>query len=498
LGFFVRLIPEVLAYPYPIGYDSVYYVFRVQSGVIWGHWSSVFSSWLLYALTVPFFTVTHLNPFLIVKLAGPILYGLSACGVYWFSSKGLKWDLQKSLIAATFFVFQLAAFRISWDLLRNMLGIAILLFALPFIIRLKSWKDFMWFAFLSVLVVFSHELASAVMFVLILGVLLKDLIVRNTTRLLKVLAAVSPSLVFFLVRIYLRLFPIQVGGESNVISAIQPVGSLGGLFFLANYFVGSGSGSYSGYLDLFAQVLSVFILLFLLCLPLVLVGFFRDRVLDTWTLFVVGASFSCLVVPFFAFNWWDRWMFLLVFPFTFYAVNGLVKVFRSVKGIRPSVGWLRWMNVTRKKVVVLLFSMVLLTSLYIGVTLQNDNYGVFSVPTVSRYFSVAPTVPLRDVKGTMDVMEWINENGEEGSCVLVYTAFLFWARLYLNDNNNIVLYSSDIDGALDVAASHGFYPEFLVWWGENIGWYWFTVPDSFESVFQSGRMAVFQYQGLNV
>lgn len=33
LGFVVRLMPEVLSYPYPIGFDTVYYAARIKSGV---------------------------------------------------------------------------------------------------------------------------------------------------------------------------------------------------------------------------------------------------------------------------------------------------------------------------------------------------------------------------------------------------------------------------------------------------------------------------------
>ena len=42
LGFFVRLVPEVLSYPYPVGFDTVYYAFRLKEGVIWFHWSKFF------------------------------------------------------------------------------------------------------------------------------------------------------------------------------------------------------------------------------------------------------------------------------------------------------------------------------------------------------------------------------------------------------------------------------------------------------------------------
>jgi hypothetical protein len=189
-------------------------------------------------------------------------------------------------------------------------------------------------------------------------------------------------------------------------------------------------------------------------------------------------------------------MFLLVYPFTFYAVVGVLKVLESANGvIRPSVEWMKWMKVSKKTTVTLLSCTVLMTSVYIGATLQSDNYVVMSIPMISRYFSVAPTVPLQDVSDTVKVMEWLNGNIDNGSCVLVHSAFLSWARLYLDENHTIVAYSNDTARALNVAASQGFNSVYLVWWGEDIGWYWFTVPSYFRMVFQSGRMAAFLYLG---
>jgi hypothetical protein len=494
LGFMVRLIPEVLAYPYPIGYDSVHYAARVKGGVIWSHWTSVFSTWLLYALTVPIYNFAHADPFLIVKLAGPVLYGLSACGVYWFSSKGLKWDPRKSLIAASFFVFQLAAFRISWDLLRNTLGMAILLFALSFLLKLESWKDFAWFVLLSVLVVFGHELASVVMLVVVFSVILNEFLKRNKTGLLKVLLAVSPSLAVFLTSMYLNVFPPELEVQTNLINAIQPIPRPAGLFFMTNYFAGSTTGFYSGYFDLASTVLGFFILLYLLSLPLVFIGFFRNRALDPWTLSIVCACFSGLVIPFFALDWWDRLMLLLVYPFTFYASNGLMKVFQSAEGVvHPGLGWLRWMKISNRTALGLLSAMILLTSVYIGVTLRFDSTLLFSTPMTGRYFSLAPAVPFRDIEDTKKVLEWVDGNMDDGSCVLVHATLLEWARLCLDKTHKIVLYVTDVDNALSVAASHGYNSFYLVWWGDNSRYYWFTVPNFFEPVFQSGRMAAYQY-----
>ncbi len=34
VGFVVRLIPELLSFPYPIGWDTIYYASRIQDGVL--------------------------------------------------------------------------------------------------------------------------------------------------------------------------------------------------------------------------------------------------------------------------------------------------------------------------------------------------------------------------------------------------------------------------------------------------------------------------------
>jgi hypothetical protein len=49
LGFFVRLVPELLAFPLPIGFDTIYYANVMKDGVIVANWSAFFaSSWLLF------------------------------------------------------------------------------------------------------------------------------------------------------------------------------------------------------------------------------------------------------------------------------------------------------------------------------------------------------------------------------------------------------------------------------------------------------------------
>ena len=131
-------------------------------------------------------------------------------------------------------------------------------------------------------------------------------------------------------------------------------------------------------------------------------------------------------------------------------------------------------------------------------TVRFRDNGGFSILSIGVYVPptmLQNTVPLQDVEGTVEVMEWLNGRTKDGSSVLVHQAFMSWARLYLDKKNVIVSYAMDVEGALNVASKHGFDPVYLIWWNENIGWYSsLTVPEYFAPIFGSGRISVFQAQ----
>jgi len=61
------------------------------------------------------------------------------------------------------------------------------------------------------------------------------------------------------------------------------------------------------------------------------------------------------------------------------------------------------------------------------------------------------TIPLEDVNGTINCIEWLNKNMNENSCVLVHHAFLSWGRLYLDKNRTIIYYAMNLTKAVEVA-----------------------------------------------
>ena len=497
LGFVVRLIPEVLSFPYPIGFDTVYYAARMNSGVVWNHWSSLFSTWLVYALLVPLYSLVQVDPFLLLKVVGPLLYGGTAAGIYYFAWKGLNWGVKKCLFASVFFAFQLAALGISWHFYRNLFGLMLLLFALPFLKRIGGWKEFTLLAALSLLVVFGHEYAMVAMLVIVLGLVATGFLKKKKIP-IKVLLAVFPALMVFVGSIYFRMFPASFRVATNVIRVDDMLNPRpGGLFFLVDYLgVATPVQNYVNYFELASHVVSLFALLYLVWLPLVLVGCFRDKILDGWTILLLVGSFGCLIVPFGALDYWHRWMLMLVYPFTFYAVNGFWKALKSRESwVASGLKWMRWMKISRKSAFGISLVTALLGSLFMTWPLISGRYGLLGASTTWKYFPStmqSSSVPLQDTEGTVKAIEWLNGHVTDDSSVLVHDVFLFWTELYLDKNHSVIFFTDNLEAASNVALDNGFSSAYLVWWNEDIGWYGFTVPSDFDSVFESGRISVFQ------
>jgi hypothetical protein len=493
MGFIARLIPELLAFRYPIGFDTVDYALIMKRGVIWPHWSTIFtSSWLLYAVTVPLYGIVGGDPFSLLKILGPVLFGLNVAGVYWFARRELSWGAVLSLVAGGFFVFQLASLRISWDLLRNTLGMAALLFALPFVNKLSSKRGVVIFVVLSLLTVFAHEYSAVALVTVVLGLvvwrLVKRVAVSDAKRLF---LAFIPALSVFLTSICLRIFPIAYTVETNVIGASDVVDPHpGGLFFLVDYLhVRSAVDYYGVYWSLALNVLVLFGLLYLPYLFLVLKGFFRNAVLDLWTGLLLVGSFGCLILPFCAVEYWHRWLFMLVYPLVFYSVKGLSKMLRMFDG-----GRVKFKVEKRAAGMVLLTASLGVAYLFTPLSMINTGASVVSVlPYTRTYFSTNPGVPYQDVDGVIQAMRWLEDNLNTSSCVVLQTAFLSWGELYLDNSHAIMHFETDLDLAVNATFKYGFSHVFFVWWNQPIGWYGISVPDYFVRVHDFGRISVYEY-----
>jgi hypothetical protein len=511
-GFAVRLIPEALSYPYLIGFDTPYYAARIRNGIVWSDVASMFSMWLSEGVLISVQRISQVDTFLLLKLVGPFLFALNAAGVYYFCRRALNWKSSVALIAVFVFTFQIATLRLSWDLFRNLLGLSILLFSLPLLKSLDKWRSLALLMFLSTLIAFTHFLVAAVLLFIALCLAVNEVLLKRKKAGLRILGALLPLLMlsvvsaFFLSRLPKAQPTMQLVDEV----VVRP----SGLFFMIDYMSAStGHQLYASYASLAAQVLSLFVFLYVLYIPLVYVGFFRDRMLTAWTLLLLVGSFSLLVSPFFALDLWDRWMFMLAYPFTFYAANGIQKVLKgasrrfegaSNQRVGSSSKYPVWLRLSRRKILGITFTAIALGTLFMAVPPFFDRFGLFQIPTVVSYVPSTmqySTMPLRDVRSTFEVLRWLNEQMNQSSVLVVHHAFFWWAKSYLDSEWVIISFVRDIDKALRTASEQGYQVIYTVWWNEQfltwrdetIGWYGFTLPPYFSAEFSFDRISAYKY-----
>jgi len=500
----VRLIPEILAYPYPISWDMMHYAYFMRTGIVWEHWSSFFtSSWLLYAFIFPIHNQFGVDSFLLLKVAGPILFGFNVCGVYWFARSLLSWGMKKSFLAGGLFSLQLASLRISSEFLKNTLGLGLLLFTLPLIKRLDSKRGFATFVLLSLLTVFAHEYAAVTLLVISLVLVLSGLLNREEKRIRfakKLIVAILPASIVFLAGIYLRMFPVSYAyppavGPNLVWVNDTTLQNYGPLFFFVNYLgMNTGLDIYPNYLFLVLSVLALFALLYLPYVYLVWKGFFRNEIIDVWTSLLIVGSFGCLITPFFALDLWHRWMFMLVYPFMFYAVNGAGTLLRRMSQHGTMLEKFRNF---RNKISVMVLATALLGAIYLATPflMVHVGFGIYSLYPTSRYFSSAPAVPYQDINGTINAMQWLKDHMHNNSCAVLQNAFATWSRLYLNNSQNVIAYINDVNLAVDLALQNNYQKIYFVCWNKEIGWYGTYVPKNFKELQCFDRISVFEYIG---
>src|SRR5256712_1526277 len=79
LPFTVRAIPEIIAGPYPIGWDIIAFylpnTLDMAAGRM-GMWGILGSGPLMYSFIVPIYLLTRINPILLFKVVSPVLIGV--------------------------------------------------------------------------------------------------------------------------------------------------------------------------------------------------------------------------------------------------------------------------------------------------------------------------------------------------------------------------------------------------------------------------------------
>jgi len=163
-GFLIRLLPEFISLKYPVGYDTPLYAYQIQHIVDRPLPILFRSTFLFRVLMWAVLRATGLDVLLLLKIAGPLVYGLLAVSFYTFLRSAVGWDGRLSLLCTAICVLQVPTLRLSWDLFRNELGLAMFFLFASATVTGRARVRWPLVALLAFLTTLSHELASITMF----------------------------------------------------------------------------------------------------------------------------------------------------------------------------------------------------------------------------------------------------------------------------------------------------------------------------------------------
>jgi hypothetical protein len=470
--FAVRTIPEILAGPWPLGFDTVWvyapFVKQVEtqgagpamSGVLGQHTAPI-----IYALLAAVAWITQAAPFVVTKSMAPFLYGLLGFSLYYFARIGLIWDPRKSFWLVVLPALYFVPLRFSWDMYKNLLGLAFFFIAFAHVRSPSRNRDKLILAGFLGLSILSEELMAVVVAGTLGLLFLWD---RIRARRWNWIALILSALGLLSTITYLHLI-VPVAPIASPLAA--PPAQSGILYD----YVGSNVDVYvyPTIADVYASVLILTAFLFVPILPLIAKGRFFDIRLATFSVVLGIGSFSILVSPHAALPAWHRWLFMLVFP-------GIVL---------GTVGFLRLRQRARVAAVVIL--------VFLGIAYMGPPNG-FSFPyySTSGTWSYVPpslmrnTVLLQDCPDVVRAAAWLNDLGTPSSVVVADIWFAGWAKLYVNSMSVYeFVNSSQVTNGNTTSYQHVYVLDWALGQG---GFQARLLPVGAVEVYVSGRIAVYE------
>lgn len=472
----VRTIPEILMGPFVVGFDPIgYYVpflSLIRGGLnFWGFFSvAPFFYVILTAITS-----IGIPAILSLKFLSVFIFGLLGVSIYFYAEKSLSWSCKKSLLVALLATLYFVSLRVSFDLLRSELALVFLFTTMIFLKRFgTNLKIGILLSLSMLLVVFSDQYISVIIFVIILATIVTSYIKKERRELGKLILFSVPAAFLFCFIIYAGLVSSQLSLSTRIIGE-----EIGGSMSPTALF------GFSSYSNLVINNLGFLVFCYLPLVPLLILsgnrlkGNLQLRAWVVWILFIIVLS---TLVPFIFFDALPyRWTILLSYPLAFFAVGAIDKIRMSKSKVALIVGAgliLATLSTT---------FMVLPTSSPFVYYNYYPNY----IPTSM----LQNTLPLRDCQDTVNSLQWIGTNMPGNGHLLAHTAFYGWALLYLNRSQIIPYGYGDPEvTASNLARNGSISPLYLIWWINGTGWYGQpTVSPAFSEAYKSGRIAVYIY-----
>jgi len=439
MGCVVRLVPELFAYPYPIGYDVINYYIPVTTNFA-HHWTQIASEFPLYVSFLHLTQIaTGLAPNTTVVIFATVTFGFFAVSIFLIARKLLKVDSRYAFFVTAFVIFQISVLRTTWDLHRDVFALTLMLFVFVLIYRESEKnepKNLDWkFILTLILCVLTVSTARIVGSLFIVSLIIYSCIFKTKAVILCTILALS----FFTIELFMNH-----NITSNIIhDTISKTGN--------------GSSVHSNFYNP-KNLLYLFVVVDGLLVPTGIIGFVKLKngiLLKIPLLITAAASFSWIIFPFHDSLVADRWIILLGIILSIFSAYGIYQLVRSIK-IRPH----RLSNLVS---IILPFSIlgifVMMGILYEILPNAREPfmlwYGVAGsytehfVPPSMQYNSLE----LSDNNKIISAISWINKNTQPNAIIIGEKHWRGFLELYLHDHRTF-RFSDDLPALASGLTQH--------------------------------------------
>jgi hypothetical protein len=404
LGCFIRIIPDLIAYPYPIGYDIINYYIPLADklNTTFQNDSFQFYPYLLYT----FKSFLPLNPQGLMLSLSSITYGLFSVSIY-LLLKGL--NLKPALFMTVFILFQISALRTTWDLQKDILALSFTFLIIYFILEDRKAYFFniriIHFGIIISLVILTFLTDNMIAFLLIISLLIYFAIKQDIKYII--------SLTIIIISIISFLVVVDNTKNDSLINFI-------------NHILTGNIKANENYTPLNLGIL--FIMMNILSLPLFIYGlkYLHELLLYIPLSMALLGSFTWIVLPYSAILLPDRWIIISGIFMSIFSSYGLIRLFSNYKD-KPNYKIL--LPIMSFYIIIGLFYMILPYEYAFPIYGIFTEYTHFFVPSTMQFNSI-DIVDNRDLSIAID---WLNNHTNPKSIIYGDSYLSGWMKMLLKD-----------------------------------------------------------------
>jgi hypothetical protein len=413
VGAILRSIPELAAYPNPIGYDVINYYLPVVSNFD-SYWNVVSGQFPVYVILLHVINLTGLlSPYWTVVIGAITIFGFFSAVIFVAGRSLMKLSVGWSIFLAVFVMFQLAVLRTSWDEHRDIFALSTAILAFVLIDRKRDnsigWKTIVLAAILSGVTAASDRQIGALFCAVSM---VYSSIVRTKAAIVCTIPAVTIFVLLFLFSgnnswIWQSLENHLALPETHNARPPETITSYGSL-----------------------NLMLYFVVMDALLVPTAIIGFGKAHsLLKISLLITITASFSWIIFPNAEALIANRWITLAGVFLSIFSGRGIVELLDKVK-IKYSAS-LAAAVLSYFIIAGLGFALLPYDAPFFLFAITRDNIQEFS-PVTMQFNSLQ----LKDNDKMISAITWINNNTEHNAVIVGQKHWLGFMELYLKDERS--------------------------------------------------------------